>query len=81
MGNSSSIRRLAAGRITSHDGVAVELHRDRVESQVFLLVIWPPRPTRLPPTPQAVAELGRNFVRTLATAQAELARLQHGGKA
>jgi hypothetical protein len=73
-----SIHQLAAGALTRTDELSVEMH-ESPKSRPFLLILWPRDATRCDCTPQAIADIGRNLVRTLATAQAELVRQQHRG--
>jgi hypothetical protein len=72
--NNPSIRQLAAGAISRSDGVSVELHHSG-DSPAVVVILWPPKSTKIPPTPQAIADLGRAIVRTLGAAQTELTRL------
>jgi hypothetical protein len=67
----SRMAQLASGRLTELDGVSVELHQPP-EGVAYILVLWPLKPTRMEPTPQAIADITANFVRAMGHAHTAL---------
>jgi hypothetical protein len=66
---------LAAGQITNHDHLSVELHRPS-DTPAVVLLRWPEAPSVIAPNPQALATVAAAMVRVMAEAQAELAQIR-----
>ena len=68
---------LASGALNrSGDRLSIELHQP-VDSPIFVMVVWPVKPSVTAPTPKALAALAAAMVRTLAEAQTELAKVRN----
>jgi hypothetical protein len=66
---------LAAGQITNHDNITVELVKAS-ETPPAVLIRWPEAPSVLAPNAQALAAVASAMVRLMAEAQAQLAQLR-----
>jgi hypothetical protein len=66
---------LAAGQITNHDHLTVELVMASATPPA-VLIRWPEVPSVLAPNPQALAAVATAMVCVMAEAQAELAQLR-----
>jgi len=66
---------LAAGQITKHDHLTVDLVNAN-DTPPTVLIRWPEAPSVIAPHPQALAAVATAMVRILAEAQAELAQLR-----
>jgi hypothetical protein len=67
----SRMAQLASGRLTELDGLSIELHQPP-EGVAYILVLWPLKPTRMEPTPKAIADITSNLVRVMSHAHAAL---------
>jgi hypothetical protein len=73
----SQVTHLARGALNrSGDQLSIELHQP-LDSPSFVMVVWPAKPSVTAATPKALAALASAMVRTLATAQAELAKIRN----
>jgi hypothetical protein len=68
------IRSLAAAALTRESGLSIELHHDS-DSPARIVILWPPKPTKISPQPIALSEIARRVVRAFGDAQTELAKI------
>jgi hypothetical protein len=73
----SKITELASGRITKADLLTIELHQS-TDTPAVVLLRWPAAASVVDPNPKALAAVAASMVRTLAEAQAKLARIRAG---
>ena len=74
----SQVTHLASGALNrSGDTISIELHQP-LDHPSFVMVVWPAKPTVTAATPKALAALAAAMVRTMAEAQAELAKIRTG---
>ena len=66
---------LAAGQITNHDHLTVELVKSS-DTPPAVLIRWPLQPSVIAPNPQALAAVAASMVRVMAEAQAQLAQIR-----
>jgi hypothetical protein len=69
------VTHLAAGQITQHDHLTVELVKAS-DTPPAVLLLWPEAPSVIAPSPQALAAVAASMVRVMAEAQAELAQIR-----